>query len=386
MPNNKRRLNTGQTPFCLLNNFAREPIRRSDCPWEETLKKALTEGIGGWHLEKPPKSKGWGFDGAEGKQFGIVLSTDLIISERGSFWSELKALDFVLIKIALFHPALPLQNPLLSNYTPTPLKREAQKQHMLRFSWTLLCCVPSLKSHLGVTENPLNKVNFLELFKFVSKYAPEIETQLKELPRNATLMNHHIQDELLEAAASVLLRKIKAELHGLYFAILADEYKDLAKWDLVAVCVWFIHGGVINEQAVGFVEAMDLSAQGLSRKILEVLRPLELDPTLCVGFCFDKASVMLGHTGVQAVLRENFPKAIYLHCNSHQLNLVLCSAAKESGHVSTFFDTVNQIHSFFTGAQWHAWFIRSRKKCTPTVWAWNWSEWVTPLQGSPQKF
>ena len=89
--------------------------------------------------------------------------------------------------------------------------------------------MPSLKSHLGVTENPLNKVNFLELFKFVSKYAPEIETQLKELPRNATLMNHHIQDELLEAAASVLLRKIKAELHGLYFAILADEYKDLAK-------------------------------------------------------------------------------------------------------------------------------------------------------------
>lgn len=61
-------------------------------------------------------------------------------------------------------------------------------------------------------------------------------------------MSHHVQDELLEAAASVLLCKIKAELHRQYFAILADEYKDLAKRDLVAICVWFIHGRVIKER------------------------------------------------------------------------------------------------------------------------------------------
>lgn len=57
---------------------------------------------------------------------------------------------------------------------------------------------------------------------------------------------------------------------------------------------------------------------------------------------------------VQAVLRENFPKAIYVHCNAHQLNLVLCSAAKEFGYVSTFFWHCEPKHSFFTGAQQHA--------------------------------
>lgn len=40
--------------------------------------------------------------------------------------------------------------------------------------------------------------NFLELFKFMSKYAPEIENRMNELPRNAALMSHHIQEELLE--------------------------------------------------------------------------------------------------------------------------------------------------------------------------------------------
>ncbi|KAL7381304.1 hypothetical protein ABVT39_003601 [Epinephelus coioides] len=126
------------------------------------------------------------------------------------------------------------------------------------------------------TEDTLIKGNFLELFKFMSKYAPEIDNRLKELPRNATLMSHQVQNELLEAAASILLRKIKAELHGQYFAIFTDKHKDLAKRELVAVCVRFIHGGVIKERAVGFVETADLSAQGISQKILEVLQPLGL--------------------------------------------------------------------------------------------------------------
>ncbi len=50
------------------------------------------------------------------------------------------------------------------------------------------------------TDDALNKGNFLELFKFMSIYDPEIENRLKELSRNATLMSHHIQDKPLEAA------------------------------------------------------------------------------------------------------------------------------------------------------------------------------------------
>ena len=76
--------------------------------WEKQAgeKKGPDRRNRGWHLEKPRKSKGWGFDGAEDKHFGIVLSSDLIISVQGCFWSRLKASDFVLIKIVLFPPGL----------------------------------------------------------------------------------------------------------------------------------------------------------------------------------------------------------------------------------------------------------------------------------------
>ncbi len=49
-----------------------------------------------------------------------------------------------------------------------------------------------------------------------------------------------------------------------------------------------------------------------------------------------------GHRGrVQALQKETFSKAVYVHCNE------LCTAAKVSGYVTTFFDILNNPHKFF---------------------------------------
>lgn len=62
--------------------------------------------------------------------------------------------------------------------------------------------------------------------------------------------------------------------------------------------------------------------------------------TLCCVLDFDGASVMSGsHGRVHVILKRTFPNTIYVHCNSHRLNLVLCMVASASGHISTFFKT-----------------------------------------------
>ena len=72
------------------------------------------------------------------KHFGIVLSTDLIISENGRFWSGLKALDSVLIKIDLsFHPALPPQNYFLTKLHANTFEEESPETTPVK-SWTPL--------------------------------------------------------------------------------------------------------------------------------------------------------------------------------------------------------------------------------------------------------
>lgn len=120
-----------------------------------------------------------------------------------------------------------------------------------------------------------------------------IQSRLDQLPKNATMMSSDIQNDLLEAAGSLLLRKIRSELQmtpGTYYAIMADECKDLSKRELVAVCIRYLHGGLVKERAIGFLDTCNMTADAISKKILQVLAPLDLDPELCVGFCFKRRS------------------------------------------------------------------------------------------------
>ncbi len=247
---------------------------------------------------------------------------------------------------------------------------QRNKEHLKAVLDIVMLCAKqdiALRGHRE-SSDALNKGNFLEMFKLLSRYDPAIEARLKELPRNSTLMSPDVQNELLGCAVTVLLQKIRQELHvpNTYYAILADEYKDVSKQELVAVCVRYFHAGVIKERAIGFMNTSDLTAAGISEKILQLLEPLELDPLLCVGMCFDGAAVMSGnHGGVHVILKRTFPNAIYVHCCSHRLNLVLSTVASASGHISTFFETLNSLRTFTNGAQRHAIFLEIQKEMHP---------------------
>lgn len=142
--------------------------------------------------------------------------------------------------------------------------------------------------------------------------------------------------------------------------------RTLQKKELVAVCLRYVYKGVVKERAIGLLDTDDMTAEGIAKMILEVVTPLELDPNLCVGFGFDGASVMAGQKGgVQAILKSTFQKAIYVHCHSHRLNLVLASVARTSADASTFFDTVNSLHTFMCGSQRHARFLDAQKTMYP---------------------
>ncbi len=248
---------------------------------------------------------------------------------------------------------------------------ERNREHIKVVLDVVLFCAKqdiSLRGHRE-SEEALNRGNFLELFRLLSNYDTEIQTRLDQLPKNATMMSSDIQNDLLEAAASLLLHKIRSELQmtpGTYYAIMADECKDLSKRELVAVSIRYLHGGLVKERAIGFLDTCHMTADAISEKILQVLAPLNLDPELCVGFCFDRASVMSGAKGgVQTILKQTFHHAVYVHCCSHRLNLVLSSVAKVSRHVNTFFETLNSVHGFMTGSSCHARFMDIQKELNP---------------------
>ncbi len=57
------------------------------------------------------------------------------------------------------------------------------------------------------------------------------------------------------------------------------------------------------------------------------------------------------HAGVQAILRENFmPKAVYIHCHVHRLNLVIADVCISISYVCEFYSIVKKIHNYFTAS------------------------------------
>lgn len=96
-------------------------------------------------------------------------------------------------------------------------------------------------------------------------------------------------------------------------------------------------------------------AEYLRDTVLKALSDLGLDITLCRGQCYDNASNMSGvYSGLQAKILEISPKAFYVPCTSHTLNLVGNNAAESCSGSLFFFDLVQYLFTFFS-ASTHRW-------------------------------
>ena len=84
----------------------------------------------------------------------------------------------------------------------------------------------------------------------------------------------------------------------------------------------------ICEDFVGFVDVPQTTGFTLASNLLRYLANLGLDKSNMVAQGYDGAANMSGkHSGIQALIREACPSAIYIHCTSHCLNLALSKSA-----------------------------------------------------------
>ena len=92
-------------------------------------------------------------------------------------------------------------------------------------------------------------------------------------------------------------------------------------------------------------------AESIAGVITETLQKWTLNIEKLRGLGFDGASVMSGaNTGVQARLREIQPLATYVHCRSHQLNLVLVNSCQKVPAVRNLMDSVGRMTWFVTAS------------------------------------
>ena len=132
-----------------------------------------------------------------------------------------------------------------------------------------------------------------------------------------------------------------------FFTILADETSDVSQTEKLSLCLRYYCNKTIREEFIGFVDVHDVTAQGIKTKILGFVERLGLEKNNIVGQGYDGAAVMRGaHSGVQRLIREEVPTAVYTHCVAHCLNLVITSSSKVTA-IKNAFVTISKIVSMF---------------------------------------
>jgi len=135
------------------------------------------------------------------------------------------------------------------------------------------------------------------------------------------------------------------------FSVLADETKDCRKMEQMAVVLQYFRGGSIYESFVGFVQVSDLSAEGLSSKLIAELQKLKIDyKTKLIGQGYDGASVVSGkNAGVAKLMQKEAPLALYVHCHAHRLNLALVDCVKSVPAAAELLCSWNNCMCLFLG-------------------------------------
>eukprot|EP00794_Sanderia_malayensis_P000080 gene80-678_t len=160
------------------------------------------------------------------------------------------------------------------------------------------------------------------------------------------------QNEIIDSEATVVRKTIISEVQeARYFCFILDTTPDVSHVDQLAFSLRYVKDGKPIERFLCFDEMTGTNAVDFLNKLQELLLRYDLDINFIRGQAMDGCSTMSGiHGGLQALVREICPSALYVHCMAHRLNLVLAKTASICVSVKSFFGLLESIHSFFVAS------------------------------------
>ena len=199
--------------------------------------------------------------------------------------------------------------------------------------------------------------------QLLSRHCQAISIRFQKHSKSAVWLSPSFQNEIIHFLSVEIRGMIEQELHeAQYYTLLADESKDMSKREQLSIAFRYIYKFRTVERFVGFTLASELNARALADYIFQKVSDLKLDLGNLVSQCYDGASVMSGcNTGVQTIIKEKCPQAVYIHCSAHRLNLVLVDVSKQVKAASDFFAHLQSIYVFFSSSKCHELFLSIQK-------------------------
>lgn len=169
---------------------------------------------------------------------------------------------------------------------------------------------------------------------------------------NAKYTSVRVQNEMITICGDILREQIVAESNTAFaFSVLADETADIAGTEQMSIGIRFIDktgtNVYVREQFMGFVELEQLNSACIAATILKFLKDAGLILSNLVGQGYDGCSTMAGReAGVNRLIQKELPKALFFHCASHKLNLVI-NDLNEVSEIRNTIGVIKQTINFF---------------------------------------
>ena len=205
-----------------------------------------------------------------------------------------------------------------------------------------------------------NTGNFLATIRLLAKYDDILAKHLqrgKEKPKSVTYLSNRIQNEIINLLGETVKKNIISEIKDAkYFSIMLDSTPDIAHEDQVSEILRYVHIDEnrkveIKETFLGFFQVNKKDAVSLVNKIQEKLEEDKISMNDCRGQAYDNAAVMAGvRGGVQQKILEVNPKAVFVNCENHSLNLACVHASEVQPVVVTFFGILEKLFTFFSSS------------------------------------
>ena len=191
-----------------------------------------------------------------------------------------------------------------------------------------------------------NKGNYLEFLEFRSRECTELATHLSG---NVHYASPQSQNEMIQLIGKNIQRLILDELKSAsLFSIICDETMDISRIEQFSFCVRYITPDLrVKERFLGFWYAKSTDGASLLELLTLILKSLDLNVTNIRAQCYDGASSMRGkYSGLASRVKELEPRAIYIHCHAHLLNLALQSSLSSIREIRNILGTINSLYSF----------------------------------------
>lgn len=113
--------------------------------------------------------------------------------------------------------------------------------------------------------------------------------------------------------------------------------------------------------------AEDATAKGLYKLFTDMCTSHNIDWTsMLIGQSYDGANVMKGQVaGLRTLIQSKVPRAVYIWCNAHQLNLAIVYACSSCKEAVNFLGIIEALYVYFSARKRHFLFKEKQEQLLP---------------------